>query len=86
MYKNYLLKTLLPKLKVSFYTAMPIFCNGSRLSDKGGGGVGAVSKKFCFRPLGPQIGLKIRGDQAPPGPFPRSATAIYNYLYNSVST
>ena len=50
----------------------------------GGGGVGL--QKFCFRLLGPQIGLKIREDRDPPGPFPRSATAIYNYLYNSVST
>ena len=48
------------------------------------GGVGL--QKFCFRLLGPQIGLKIREDRDPPGPFPRSATAIYNYLYNSVST
>ena len=95
VYKNYLLKTLLPKLKVSFYTAMPIFCSGSRLSDKGGGGDhpdpnmrggGVGLQKLCFRHLGPQIGLKIREDRGPAGPFPRSATAIYNYLYNSVST
>ena len=76
---------------------MPIFSSGSGLSDKkrgGGGGLeggafiqtliwggGAVSKKNFFG----QIGLKIRGAPGPL-PFPRSTTAIYNYLYNSVST
>ena len=42
----------------------------------GGGGVsrplekgGAVSKK-CFRPFGPQFGLKIREEGAGPGPLP----------------
>ena len=37
-----------------------------------GGGL----KKFCFRPFGPQFGLKIRGGGAvPPGLAPGSATA-----------
>ena len=40
---------------------------------KGGGGGGLP--KFCFRPLGPQFGLKIRG-AGPPGFSPRSATDI----------
>ena len=37
----------------------------------GGGGL----PKLCFRPLGPQFGLKIRG-AGPPGFSPRSATDI----------
>ena len=32
-------------------------------------GGGAVSKK-CFRPFGPQFGLKIREEGAGPGPLP----------------
>ena len=43
---------------------------------KGGGG-GAVSKKFFFRPCGPQFGLEIRGGGVGPlGPSPGSATAV----------
>ena len=30
---------------------------------------GGVSKKFCFRPFGPQSGLKIRGGAGPPAPL-----------------
>ena len=52
----------------------------------GGGGLGRSSRplykwgggglpRFCFRPLGPQFGLKIRG-AGPPGFSPRSATDI----------
>ena len=40
----------------------------------GGGGGGAISKKIFFGPLGPQFGLKIRGEGGPPGTSPGSAT------------
>ena len=45
--------------------------SGPRPSDKGwggGGGWGGVQKK-CFRPFGPQFGLKIRGRPGPLGPW-----------------
>ena len=42
--------------------------SGPRPSDKGGGD-GGRSQKKCFRPFGPQFGLKIRGRPGPPGPF-----------------
>ena len=45
--------------------------NHTRIQVGGGGGL----PKFCFRPLGPQFGLKIRG-AGPPGFSPRSATDI----------
>ena len=61
----------------------------------GGGGVGAVIQtliqvgggrgglpKFCFRPLGPQFGLKIRG--APPRASPLDPPLTFRY--DSVTT
>ena len=36
--------------------------------------VGGGLKKKCFRPFGPQFGLKIRGRPGSPGLFPGSAT------------
>ena len=57
---------------------------GSRSSDKGGAGHpggrssgGPVSKKKCFRPFGPQFGLRIRGDPSPPDPSPGFTTEGY---------
>ena len=53
---------------------------GSRPSDKGGGGPvirGAGLKKKCFRPFGPQFGLRIRGDPSPPDPSPGFTTEGY---------
>ena len=41
----------------------------SRPGDKRGGGQNNI-----FRPLGPQFGLNIRGDQGPSGPSPGYAT------------
>ena len=80
MYKNYLLKKLIPKLKVSFYTVMPIFCSGSRLSDKGGGGRGdhpdpnmrggGRSPKIMFSALRASDWSKNKGGPGPPGPLP----------------
>ena len=56
------------------------------LQIRGGGGRGghpdfeireARSQNFCFfRPFGTRFGLKMRGDPAPPGPSPGSATAL----------
>ena len=49
------------------------------------------SPKICFRPFGPQFGLKITGSLSPPGPSPGSATATWTislpYLqsYNKVN-
>ena len=47
----------------------------SRSCDKGEGAPGLP--KNCFRPFGPQFGLKIRGggEGGSPVPFPRSTTA-----------
>ena len=53
-----------------------------RPCDSGGGGGGrGRSQKKIFRPFGTQFGLKIRG-RAPPGPFPRFATA-FNPIYQT---
>ena len=52
----------------------------------GGGGLGGHphpeirggwSQKKCFRPFGPQFGLKISGELGPPGPSPESATVSH---------
>ena len=37
------------------------------------GGGGGIPKKI-FQPLGPQLGLKIRGGLGPPGPLPWMGT------------
>ena len=42
-----------------------------------GGRGGAVSQKIFFSPFGPQFGRKTRWGQAPPGPFPTSATVKF---------
>ena len=58
--------------------------SGSTPSDKGRGGGGGgsgwfegVLKKIFFWPFGPQLDLKIRGEDAPPGPSPVSATDLH---------
>ena len=38
---------------------------------------GGWSQKKCFRPFGPQFGLKISGELGPPGPSPESATVSH---------
>ena len=45
--------------------------------------MGRPQKKF-FQPFGPHFGLKIRGGTSPPGPSPRSATAISLQFNSSV--
>ena len=50
----------------------------SRPWDGGGGGRGSLPN--FFRPLGPQFGLKIRGEPSSPGPSPSSATATFTPL------
>ena len=51
-------------------TKWTVFSGGSRPSDKGG----ARSQKKFFWLFGSQFGLKKRGEAAPPGPSPGSAT------------
>ena len=50
----------------------------------GGGGRGGGLQKKCFRPFGPQFGLKIRGRPGPPGPrAPSLYPPQYAVLQNS---
>ena len=59
----------------------------------GGGGLGGHphpeirggwSQKKCFRPFGPQFGLKISGELGPPGPSPESATVSHWFWSSAV--
>ena len=69
---------------------MYVCSGGFRPSDKGGGGRGgghpdpdirggSWPQKIFFRPFGPHFGLKIRGGQGPPSPFPGSASVPISF-------
>ena len=69
---------------------MYVCSGGFRPSDKGGeggrssrpwykGGGGGWPQKIFFWPFGPHFGLKIRGGQGPPSPFPGSASVPISF-------